>query len=143
MQLSKLKSFISLSLSFISGSLELGHEKIYMCTTFSSTQRIFFKQMKKKIYRCHPRINIASCCERQFLSDGSSWRPAGVSKVFTHLRCRDLPINHCNSACPAPSRVIRVRICISDYTGREGGNGLPVYRSIWTCARARARRSYA
>lgn len=44
-------------------------------------------------------------------------------RVFTHLRCRDLPINHCNSACPAPSRAIRVRICISDYTGRAGVNG--------------------
>lgn len=68
-------------------------------------------------------------------------RPAGVSKVFTHSRCRDLPINHCNSACPAPSRAIRVRICISDYTGREGGNGLLLYRRVY--ARARARRSYA
>lgn len=48
---------------------------------------------------------------------------AGVSKVFTHLRCRDLPINHCNSACPAPSRAIRVRICISDYTERAERNG--------------------
>lgn len=48
---------------------------------------------------------------------------AGVFKVFTHLRCRDLPINHCNSACPAPSRAIRVRICISDYTERAERNG--------------------
>jgi len=75
------------------------------------------------------RMNIAArCCERKFPSDDSSWLPAGVSKVFTHLRCRDLPINHCNSACSAPSRVIRVRICISDYTGREGGNGPRVRR---------------
>lgn len=59
------------------------------------------------------------------LSRAEERRPAGVSKVFTHLRCRDLPINHCNSACPVPSRAIRVRICISDYTGREGGNDLP------------------
>lgn len=129
---------IFLSVQWVSGEGRQNSRNAYLIRTKPLQSRLFcFCPRRNIAAEKSLRAGAARRCDTMFLLGARTASRRRFQDFHSFTARRDLPINHCNSACPAPSPwTIRVRICISDYTGREEGNG-PRYRY------RRAKRSYA